>query len=39
MAGVFPGGDDVGIMIGGKDVEGLDPVAEVGSDKRVDGFR
>src|SRR5207237_8868786 len=39
LAGVFPCGDDVGILIGGKDVEGLDPVAEVGIDKRVDGFR
>jgi hypothetical protein len=36
---VFPCGDDVGILIGGKDVEGLDPIAEVDSDKRVDGFR
>jgi hypothetical protein len=35
LAGVFPCGDDPGILIGGKDVEGLDPVAEVGSDKRV----
>jgi AcrR family transcriptional regulator len=32
LAGVFPCGDDVGIVIGGKDVEGLDPVAEVGSE-------
>ena len=35
----FPSGDNVGILIGGKDVEGLHPVTEVSIDKRVDGFR
>lgn len=37
LAGAFPGGYDVCIVISGKDVEGLDPVPDVGIDEPVDG--
>ena len=39
MVGVFSSGDDVGVLICGEDVEGLDLVAEICVDERVDGFR
>lgn len=38
MAGAFSSGDDVGVLIRGEDVEGLDLVAEICVDERVDGF-
>jgi hypothetical protein len=39
LPGVFSRGDDVGVLIGGKNVEWFNPVTEVGIDKRADGFR
>jgi hypothetical protein len=35
LTGLFPDGDDLGVLIGGENVEGLHPVAEVRIVSRV----